>query len=66
MWNNKAKPTRSNVQKRLSASAEALDSAVVLLAQMPADKRVLTAVNNALAWIRDADAKLDANKGRRK
>lgn len=66
MWNDKAKPTRANVGKRLYASIEALNSAAVLLDQMPADKRVLTAVNNALAWIRDADCKLDANKGRRK
>jgi hypothetical protein len=65
MWNNKAKPNRANVHKRIVAAEDALESARILVAQMAGDQNLKTPIDNALGWIGNIRLRLEKNKGKR-
>jgi hypothetical protein len=65
MFNPNAKPTRANVGKRLAAALEAIASAESMIAKMPADKNVATALGHSSAWLTEAGNRLQGNKGKR-
>lgn len=61
-WSSKTKPTRANIRKRITAALEAIEGAKTLAENHGGMSRTISALNNAGAWVLDADAKTRARK----